>query len=51
MSSVPDKREAQNGGESKNSHFGDAAQKAQMAMVFRNRRQDILDYGGDEYDD
>lgn len=50
MASAPDKRESENGGESKNGHFSDAAQLAKMAQVFSNRRQDILSYGGDEYD-
>jgi hypothetical protein len=50
MSSVPDQREQQNGGESKNAHFDHAAQLARMGQVFRGRRDDILDYGGDEYD-
>lgn len=50
LASAPDKREAENGGDSKNAHFSDAVQRASMAQVFSNRRQDILDYGGDDFD-
>lgn len=50
MSSTPDTRSTSSPGESRNGHFGDAAQRALMGQVFRSRRDDILDYGGDEYD-
>lgn len=50
MSSTSDSRPTATPGESKNDHFNDAAQIARMGQVFSNRRQDILDYGGDEYD-
>jgi len=51
LASAPDQREAAHGGESKNGHFTDAHGRATMAAVFRNRRDDILNYGGDEYDE
>lgn len=49
MSDAPDRSGRQ--GESRNENFGHAAQVARVAEVFRNRRNDILEYGGDEYDE
>jgi hypothetical protein len=61
MATAPDTRSTSAPGESRNAHFSDAAamatgpsvdeQRNIMAGFFRNRRNDILDYGGDEYDD
>lgn len=48
-------RKLNNPGESRIRHFNDSAEKAdqqeKMAGVFRGRRDDVLDYGGDEYDE
>jgi hypothetical protein len=51
MSSVSDSRPTGKPGESKNANFTDAHQQAVMGAVFRGRRNDILEYGGDEYDE
>lgn len=40
MASAPDERVADHGGESRNGHFDDAAQKARMATVIGSRRRD-----------
>jgi hypothetical protein len=51
MSSTSDNRPTAKPGESKNAHFEDARQTAIMGAVFRGRRQDKLEYGGDNSDD
>lgn len=53
MASAPDQRESEHQGESKNSHFADARDKALMAGVFRSRVQDRQDltFGGEPYGD
>lgn len=50
MATTPDSRSTSNPGESRNDHFGDAAQLARMGQVFSNRRQDDLDGVRDDYD-
>lgn len=61
MATAPDTRSTSAPGESRSAHFHDAAmvssgpsvpeQRDIMSRVFRNRRADKLDYGGDEYDE
>lgn len=51
--SAPDKREAENAGESKNGHFSDSVMKARMAGVIGSRvsdRQDLT-FGLEPYGD
>lgn len=49
MSNPPDRSGAEQ--PHRADHFTEAAQLARMGQVFRSRRDDILDYGGDEYDE
>lgn len=48
MSNAPDRSGAEQPHRAE--HFDEAAQIARMGAVFRGRRDDVLDYGGDEYD-
>lgn len=53
LASPRDGRPEANPGESRNAHFADSADKHRdtVANMLRGRRADILEYGGDEYDE
>lgn len=55
MATTPDTRSTSSPGESRNGHFTSAVSKVHdqrsiMAHVFRGRSDDMLDYGGDDFD-